>query len=155
MLVKYSQAYNSICQVFPLFKDRSNFSLFETVRKFTTDKRLLEILKHSSSKDVFIHFYKLHRCIAVQTSLFSIKSFNYIFPFVYWNRLETERGNIFWFHVFDTCYTRMMLMLLLLIIITTTDYINIIAKRIKLLFLKIVFWLRIYILYICLFLFFK
>ena len=32
--------------------------------------------------------------------------------FVYWNRLETKRGNIFWFHnVFDICYARIILIL--------------------------------------------
>ena len=46
-------------------------------------------------KNVFIYYYKLYRHIAVRTSFSSIKSFDYIFHFVYWNRLETDRGNIF------------------------------------------------------------
>ena len=45
-------------------------------------------------------------------AFFSIKSFDYIFHFVYWNRLGTERENIFWFHNgFDISYTRMILIL--------------------------------------------
>ena len=45
--------------------------------------------------DVFIHFNKFYRYVTVRTSFFRIKSFNYIFHFVYWNKLETDRENIF------------------------------------------------------------
>ena len=82
------------------------------MRKFIIEKRLDEILKYWSWNNVLIHFYKFHRYIADQISFFSIETFNYIFQFVCWNRLETGRINIFWFsNVFDICYNRMILIL--------------------------------------------
>ena len=41
----------------------------------------------------FIHFCKFYRFMSVQTSFFSIKSFNFIFHFIYQNILEAEKGN--------------------------------------------------------------